>query len=169
MTSSSNIPSFPRRRESNFQASAIENKLDPRLRGDDGFKRSDELRSIAASGTLNDEAVIWQLPEEVPVAIMINSKSHAVMMATPADLQDFAIGFALSEGLIAHASPISNHQSSIIFHQLFSLTALNIVIIKYLPVSLTPIILDIQDKSAVFVVVFYLYYAALLVVLHTTF
>jgi FdhD protein len=42
------------------------------------------------------------------VALLINSVSYAVMMATPADFEDFAVGFALSEGLIAHTSHIDN-------------------------------------------------------------
>ena len=39
------------------------------------------------------------LPEEVAVALSFNGTTQAVMMATPADLEDFAYGFALTEGL----------------------------------------------------------------------
>lgn len=43
------------------------------------------------------------LPEEVPVAISHNGTTTAVMMATPADLQDFARGFTVTEGIAAAA------------------------------------------------------------------
>jgi len=47
-----------------------------------------------------------QVSEEVPVALVYHGVPHVVMLATPADLADFATGFTLSEGLAANLDEI---------------------------------------------------------------
>jgi len=44
--------------------------------------------------------------EEVPVALVYHDVPHVVMLATPADLEDYGVGFTLSEGLVARADEI---------------------------------------------------------------
>jgi FdhD protein len=54
------------------------------------------LLTLSLPGGSGDECVAVELP----VALTVNGISQAVMLATPADLEDFALGFALNEGWI---------------------------------------------------------------------
>ena len=44
--------------------------------------------------------------EEVPVALIVNGAPHVVMMASPCDLGDFALGFCLSEAIVGSADEV---------------------------------------------------------------
>ncbi|WP_017672290.1 formate dehydrogenase accessory sulfurtransferase FdhD [Blastomonas sp. AAP53] len=52
------------------------------------------------------------LVEEAPVAIEINGLGYAVMMATPTDLEDYALGFCLSEQLVTTAGEMASVQAA---------------------------------------------------------
>lgn len=51
-------------------------------------------------------AVAEQIAEEAPVALVYNGVPHVVVMATPANLDDLALGFSLSEGVLASAAEL---------------------------------------------------------------
>jgi formate dehydrogenase accessory protein FdhD len=55
-------------------------------------------------GTVADTTDL--VAEEMPVALVYHDVPHVVMLATPADLEDYAVGFTLSEGLVARTDEI---------------------------------------------------------------
>ena len=71
-------------------------------------RRAGERRAVAR--TLDGAVVERVLADEVPVAIVFDGSTAAVMLATPQDLDDFAWGFAISEGFISGLADVSGFE-----------------------------------------------------------
>lgn len=63
------------------------------------------LVKLSDAGAADGSATV---AEEVPIALVYNGRSHAVVMGTPSDLEDLAVGFSRTEGIVDDASQIEH-------------------------------------------------------------
>jgi len=68
----------------------------------------DHVTAAEMVGRDGTEDIKWHVAEEAPIAFVYNGHNHAVMLASPQDLVDFAFGFSFSEGIIDDASDIKD-------------------------------------------------------------
>jgi FdhD protein len=78
------------------------------MKPDDAVLTPGGAHRLPVQGVRNGHAYAAEdwVADEVPVALEFNGVSHAVMLATPLDLEDFALGFALAEGIVAQRSEL---------------------------------------------------------------
>ncbi|MDC9596894.1 formate dehydrogenase accessory sulfurtransferase FdhD [Xenorhabdus anantnagensis] len=79
------------------------------------FRINVQQKNAKQSNQLSRAKLDW-VAEEVPVALVYNGISHVVMMTSPKDLDYFAIGFSLSEGIIASPQEIRGIDSVVSCH-----------------------------------------------------
>jgi FdhD protein len=73
------------------------------------FEVATEVRRAVAAVRVDKSsarAVVEQIAEEAPIALVYNGVPHVVVMASPANLEDLALGFSLSEGVIGSAAEL---------------------------------------------------------------
>ena len=68
-------------------------------------KETVTLSKVHKSSSIKDE-VQENIAEETPIALIYNGISHVVMMGSPSDLEDFAVGFSVTEGIVNDLSDI---------------------------------------------------------------
>lgn len=75
-----------------------------------GPAASFQIRSGVSVHAEGARAVSRALPEELPVALVFDGSTQAVMMATPDDIEDFAHGFAVTEGIVTDPAQIEGFE-----------------------------------------------------------
>lgn len=105
--STGSVPSPPQdERRTENAAHGKEGLSSSRIERIEDPSRTTRTTQIARDGTRRPVTREW-VPE-APVALEFNGLSYAVMMATPADLEDFALGFALTEGLAKQPADLTD-------------------------------------------------------------
>lgn len=77
------------------------------LSGDMGWPSHREY-AVERWRAADRERQLDQVAEEAPVALVYNGQPHVVMLATPLDLEDFALGFSLTEGIVGTLAEVSS-------------------------------------------------------------
>lgn len=70
------------------------------------MRRAAQIRPARSASPSGLQAQPLALPEELPIALVYNGSTLAVMMGSPGDLEDFALGFSLTEGLVECAAEL---------------------------------------------------------------
>jgi len=71
-----------------------------------GYARPSEPREFIRLQGRNATTASAVIAEEVPVALVYNGRPYVVVMATPTDLEDLAVGFSVTEGIVVGASDL---------------------------------------------------------------
>jgi FdhD protein len=71
-----------------------------------GYARPSERRDFIRLQGSDATRASAMVAEEVPVALVYNGRPYVVVMGTPADLEDLAVGFSVTEGIVAGASDL---------------------------------------------------------------
>jgi len=71
-----------------------------------GYTRASEPKSFVRLTDESSAESSAEVAEEVPIALVYNGRPYVVVMGTPTDLEDLAVGFSVTEGIVAGAAAI---------------------------------------------------------------